>query len=551
MAAAVPNQLLDLLRALRRRRYQVVVPAILVATFGIAFAVIVPKRYRVSMRIDIGDRTRVESDARLKNPQEVAVRREAPSAHEHIVNYTRVKDFVESNLSLWPDYVQAKNDGERFNFISKQILYKNLSAQPTLRDVKGGGTIFIEISYSDEDPTRAAKLLDGISTAWLREVFETDRSTLINERAKFQDMIGAQQEDLQESERRLYALYELLGIDPSATNTDSRRDETGDRAFRMLDKAETELADVEMRLNGAEFELQQAEQRLKETPEMLVSEEQLGSDDPQAVLTKKQEQLAALEEEIENLRPSNSTYRRLKPKIDELRGEIRELESREPELDSRLVEEPNPRHEEYELTLRNKRDEVGRLAALRAELSKNVEELKLETKARSAQYKGLDELQNEVALARELVNRTRGEWQDRDTSLQLLDASQQAWIISRPPLPSTASTQPNPWLLAAVSVVLGLALGIGLAVLAEFARSCYRSTTDLASVMGVPVLGAIETIVTRKERRRLQLAHATAGLSTAVIVGTIGWLTWLWYSSPERLPLEVQDAIERLRSALK
>src|SRR5206468_4014668 len=47
-----PNQLVDLLRALKRRRYQVIVPALLVATLGIAFAVIVPKRYRVSTRIE-------------------------------------------------------------------------------------------------------------------------------------------------------------------------------------------------------------------------------------------------------------------------------------------------------------------------------------------------------------------------------------------------------------------------------------------------------------------------------------------------------------------
>jgi hypothetical protein len=100
-------------------------------------------------------------------------------------------------------------------------------------------------------------------------------------------------------------------------------------------------------------------------------------------------------------------------------------------------------------------------------------------------------------------------------------------------------------------VVGGLALGIGLASLAEFARSSYRSVGELASVMSVPVLGAIDTIVTRRERRRLQLSRALAGLSTAMIVGTIGWITWLWHSSPDRLPLQLQDAIEQLRSALK
>jgi hypothetical protein len=102
-----------------------------------------------------------------------------------------------------------------------------------------------------------------------------------------------------------------------------------------------------------------------------------------------------------------------------------------------------------------------------------------------------------------------------------------------------------------VGIFLGLALGMGLAILSEYARSSYRTVADLATVMSVPVLGAIETIVTRKERRSLQLSRAMGGLSTALIVGSLGWVTYLWHSAPERLPLEVQDTIERLRSVLK
>jgi hypothetical protein len=75
--------------------------------------------------------------------------------------------------------------------------------------------------------------------------------------------------------------------------------------------------------------------------------------------------------------------------------------------------------------------------------------------------------------------------------------------------------------------------------------------SELATVMNVPVLGAIDTIVTRRERRRVQVARAVGGLSTAMIVGTIAWVTYLWQSSPDRLPLELQDAIEELRSSLR
>src|SRR6185503_6754295 len=187
-----PNQLIDLLRALRRRRYQVIVPTLLVATLGIAFAVIVPKRYRVSTRIEISDRTRVETDARLRNPQEVAIRREASSAFDHLVNYARVKKVLDGDPTSWPEYRQARSETERVQFIRERILTKNLTASPTNKDPKGGGTIFIDATYYDEDKTRAAKFLQDLTESWLEEMRESDRSTLITERAELQEILDVQ-----------------------------------------------------------------------------------------------------------------------------------------------------------------------------------------------------------------------------------------------------------------------------------------------------------------------------------------------------------------------
>jgi len=550
-ATPVPNQLLDLLRALRRRRYQVIVPALLVATLGIAFAVIVPKRYRVSMRVEIGDRTRVETDPRLRNPQDVAVRREAASASDHIHNAKRVKDAVEANLTLWPEYVQLQNENERNLFIRKAIL-DNLSAQPTNKDPSKGGTIFIDVAYSDENSTRAAKLIEDLVTSWLREVFESDRTTLISERNKFKDLLGVQEGELNDLQGRLYQLFVQLGVDPSASNTnDNRRDDPRDWTFQTLDKTKTELDDVESKLHTAAFELEQAQERLAATPEKISKKVEQEAEDPSSKIEEKKTLLEEMQDRIANLSPLNSEYKRLRPKIDKLEEEIHALETGAPESDARWVEEDNPLHAEYADAARKKTDEVGVLTERRANLQSSVEALTHEAQDRSALYKDLDERKNQVAEAQLRVNQTRRDWQDCDTSLQLLDASPQPWSISSPALPSAASTQPNPLLLSAVAVFAGLALGLGLAVVSEFARSCYRSAADLASVMSVPSLGAIDTIVTRKERRRLQLSHATAGLSTALIVGTIGWITWVWSTAPERLPLELQDAIEHLRSALK
>src|SRR5262245_4917435 len=101
------NQLLDFLRALRKRRWQVFVPALLISTLGGSFAVIVPKRYELKTRIEINQSPRLGPDSQDRNPQEAAVRREAPSASDHIVNYNRVKEIIERNPAMWPEYVRA------------------------------------------------------------------------------------------------------------------------------------------------------------------------------------------------------------------------------------------------------------------------------------------------------------------------------------------------------------------------------------------------------------------------------------------------------------
>jgi capsular polysaccharide biosynthesis protein len=544
------NQLLDLLRALRRRRYQVIVPTLLVATLGIAFAVIVPKRYRVTTRIEISDRTRVETDARLKNPQEVAIRREASSAYDHLVNYARVKKILDGDPASWPEYREARTETERVQFIRERILTKNLTAAPTNKDPKGG-TIFIDATYFDEDKARAAKFLQSLTESWLEEMRESDRSTLIKERAELQEILDVQEKDLKEKEERTYALIELLGQDPTAPSGDGQRNERGDWTFRTLEKAKTDLEAVELDLRTADFELQQARERLTAEPATIPKPTEIAADSPAAKIEKLEALQDELEEQLANLRPNNSTYRRLKPKLDEVQKELEELRALEPEATVSWKDEENPRHAEYELEVRLKQDKVGTLQDQRLALNARITELDQESKARTGHHKNLEDLRNQVAEARLLANETRREWQARDKSLQMLDSSPIPWRITQPPIPVSASTQPNPWLLSGVAVFGGLALGLGLAFVSEFARSSYRSVGELAGVMSVPVLGAIDTIVTRRERRRLQLARALAGLSTAMIVGTIGWITWLWYSSPERLPLDVQEAIERLRSALK
>ena len=52
-------------------------------------------------------------------------------------------------------------------------------------------------------------------------------------------------------------------------------------------------------------------------------------------------------------------------------------------------------------------------------------------------------------------------------------------------------TQPDPILIIIFSLLFSLALGLGLSLLLEYSRSCFRSINDITRVMVVPVLSGV------------------------------------------------------------
>ena len=77
------------------------------------------------------------------------------------------------------------------------------------------------------------------------------------------------------------------------------------------------------------------------------------------------------------------------------------------------------------------------------------------------------------------------------------------------------------------------------------------AVTELASVMSVPVLGAIEPIVTQAELRRVQFRRAMVGFSTAVLIGGVAWIMYMYKFAPEKLPIEIQQALDTIELNLR
>jgi hypothetical protein len=191
---------------------------------------------------------------------------------------------------------------------------------------------------------------------------------------------------------------------------------------------------------------------------------------------------------------------------------------------------------------------VGKLDRLDSSL-RNTE---ARTRELQTIYQQLHDLQAErvrvnsnLAQAEDEFTRKEVEWTEMKSAAgNPFNLLRQAELPTRP-------TEPSVPLIILGSAVLGLALGLGGAFMAEYGRNCFRTVNEITRVMVVPVLGTVNTIVTSRERRRANLAHFLIGGSTFLLIATLGFITYAWEVDQSLLSDDLRMSLESFRRAFE
>jgi len=103
----------------------------------------------------------------------------------------------------------------------------------------------------------------------------------------------------------------------------------------------------------------------------------------------------------------------------------------------------------------------------------------------------------------------------------------------------------------AAQQLVGLGIGLSLAVVVEYSKNCFRSVHDISRVMVVPVLGTINAITTKRETRRVVATRMVMGGAAFMLISMLGYVTWAYKMSPNLLSNQVLETIESFRSHFK
>jgi len=534
------SQLEEFVGIIKRRAWWIIVPTVLLGTLGIAFAVIVPKKYVTMAQVLVRDAPGLER----QNTGQAMSRSEGQMAPHLIRSDERIKSVL---LGLgWKDYLALPSNEQReYRQELVDSLMIDLQAVPN-----NAGAQIVLMKFSHTEPQRAYDFLRELSTAWTSDVQARYKESLQIKRDKLIDTAEKLEAELAGYQNRITLLRRANNLAPGPVVDERGRatytSVSPDRQNQLdLGIAANKVAISELELDITD--LKKKHDALKEKVEVVAGG--VGDTSTEALVRDYEIQRAELELGLSNLLPNHTDHIRKKRQIDEINQRLNTL--RGFDAGGRpLVQDmkPNPERRVLMAAIEEKRILLERLqaAVVRDEQSKAV---LMQNNDRLIEAVGqISNLEISSNAASEALqsNRVDGIALEGDVAHTETDAGQFFEDIRRPELPEEPTT-PNPYVIAILSILAGLALGLAAAVLTEFSRSTFRSARDMSRVMVLPVLGTINGIVTRRERSRQFFARVTLAIGTASFVCVVSYVTWAWVNDREALSTPVRRVIEGIR----
>lgn len=524
------GQIQDFLDVLRRRAWQIAVPAVFVIVIGSCFTAIVPRKFLA--------RTQLE----LRQVGAQGVGKEGLNAQFQVKAPARIKRVVEDLKD--PVYL-ALEEPRRIEFL--RDVQKNLRV-----DIQAQSSIFITLSYADVDRSWSGTLLRALRDDWKEDVLERDKNKLKDERQK----LGNERENLEKRLERdleeLANLKRIHGISATQPIPGVSEGRSEDPEFDRLQEAKNQLFETQVSLGKARSMVETLEKRLKDLPERLSSEEVVAGVGHGAEIRKIETEILDLQEVLRGYGRAHTRYQLIQNQIATKEQRKLDLESLVTRGELTRLTVANPEWGELQKEVADARQEVTTLEAAQRILVGAITDSQQTVADLHDAYKEVREREDRISRLQANLKNIDGRYQDRVQQVELSEGPRGDPFaileeISVPPKP----TEPNPLMLVAFSIVTGLGLGVGLAVLLEYSKTCFRSVYDVSRVMVVPVLGNINSIVTRREARIRRTRRLLVGAASFLLLGSLGFVTWAWSAESALLTPSLRNAIEDLRSALK
>jgi len=537
-----PGQLQEFLQVLKKRRWQTLLPMGFILTLGVCFAVIVPRKYIVTTQVEL--RENLFDAGERRNVTASTTLREAENAPYQIKALARIRTVVDQ-MKGWDDYLTLSPQDQH-----EYLLDLQEDIEVTMpRRLKTQGSTFVTISFRHTEPRKAFEFLRGLRTAWIEQEVERDRNRLA---AEFQGLLREEEElkkEIGAEERDFAQLRSDYNISPTQPSPSANQVRIEDPVFERLNEHEDELSAARLADGSLDATIAGIREQMNGVPPQRSREVVSGGGvDLSEKINGMNAKLADMRAELAGYGRGHSRYSTLQGDISEMEDELDEVRSQESRSTTRTEMFTNPAY--VELNGQLKMAELEK--AVNGDRIRNLEDVlsreREEAEERQDVYREVREKTADIARLVGVLDELKSRLQYKKQVMDIMNGpTGNPFQITQEVVEPKEATEPDQWLILAISIVLGLAVGLGGTMLSEYSRNCFRGAGDISGVMIVPVLGVVNHIRTRGAIRRERLRRALVGTSSLLIMGSCLFVTWAWGWNKGLLNSRVLDSIEEFR----
>jgi polysaccharide chain length determinant protein (PEP-CTERM system associated) len=507
--------LTDYIEILKRRKWSLIIPTVVIIIVGAAIAVGLPPVFKSTSRILIEEQD-VPTDFVMATVSSYAEQR-LESINQRIMSSTRLAEIIDQ-FKLYGDLKEDWTIDEITKKMRDDISLELISANQGGRGSKNN-TIAFTLSYQGRHPQTVQQVANTLASLYLEENIKV-RERQVEETTEFlEDELEKIQTELGRIETRI-AVFKQENINQLPDLMQAN--------IQTLDRLETTIVGLEEELRSLN------ERRIylqTELAKMSAYVEKVGAVGTDETVDPDRKRLELLKLEYGSLQ---SRYSDQHPDVIKAKAEIETLEAQLASQPASKVAENGDQKQDQKL-------KNPAYASMEMELALNQREMASVERMIESHRQKADEYRQRIETTPLIEGTYRALFRQRDNlqakandllkklmesrvaqGLEKAQKGERFTIIDPARRPGTPF-KPNRKAIFLVSILLGIGAGGGLVVLREVTDSTVWSSRDLGRISGLTVLGSIPEVETEKEikKRKIRRYAIAAAVVLILIVGAV------------------------------
>lgn len=562
---------------LKRRKWYLVVPFVLVFAASTAVAVMLPSVYRSQATILVEAQNIPEELIRTTVTGYIEERLQTLS--QIVLSRRNLEEIVDS-FDLYPEMAERNTVEQIVARMRRDILMEPIYAQAG-NPRQGRATIAFNLSYEGSDPQSTAQVANALVSLYLEQNLRTREERAEGTVTFFQQQLEELRRDIDSrendiarfKEENLHSLPDLMQfnmqmLERTRSEIDNRQRDIHNLMNRLVN-LQGQLALVEpVRFRGGSGRAMSLEEELRflnnqylalkavkadNHPDLVRLRNQMKSLDQETQsrhslrdlivhLESKQNELSLLRERYSLQHPD---VIRLSREIELLEAQVQEL-SGQRHLVTR-VEDLEPENPAFinlqtqitstQLDIESTRDKIRDLERTYVMYQRRIENSPQVEQRFKALQRDYDSAQKAFA---ETTSRLQAAIEARE-----LEEGQMAekLTVIEPPRASETPVKPNRKAIVLLGFVFASGLSVGTTALAEYFDSSVRDGRTLAKVSGTPVLGSIPYLRTKKDVWTIRIMRLAVLLGILLGVAGVLLLIHFYYEPLDVFWLKLQGRV--------